>query len=254
MEVFINILHTNKERFNLRKTEIESTWLNDVKFNNLPYRFVFGDETLNDNYHDNGTELCFNTSDEFNNIFMKRVYLFGKWFLENRNETHVLFIDSDCYLHVTKFLSDFGYLSKSFKEIDYMGCIYPYPGFNPHESFYRYISDKNSFVSGSCFLLSSKSLKLLIESYDEVTKLNIDYGKDDVIISNILQKNKIPILHNNNVCFESKYRRLINDPHNIGVPDISEKNSHLWCQHYLEGHLNEIHEKIKHNEHRSIHG
>jgi len=252
MEIFINILYSQKEIFNLRKNEIESTWLKDVINHHIDYRFVCGDDNLQTTFKDDGHVLCFNTSDEFNNIFMKRIYLFGKWFLENRNESHILFIDSDCYLNVNRFLNDLKYLSLSFKTIDYMGCIYPYPGFNPYESFYSIIFDENSFISGSCFILSKKSLNILINSYNEILKLNIDYGKDDVIVSKILQKNGIPILHNKNVCFESKYKRLINDPQKIGVPDISNENSNLWCQHYLEGHFNEIHEKIKSYENRSI--
>ena len=68
---------------------------------------------------------------------------------------------------------------------------------------------------------------------------NVDYEIDDWVLGRAMWENKVPLLHDSRIIFESKYNPLADDPYNIGLPYIGDPNSHLAIQHYMNGHMEE---------------
>jgi hypothetical protein len=52
------------------------------------------------------------------------------------------------------------------------------------------------------------------------------------------------VFHDSRILFESKYKQLLNDSNNIGTPDITEPESHLAIQHYMNGYMEEAMVKL----------
>ncbi len=72
-----------------------------------------------------------------------------------------------------------------------------------------------------------------------------EFQADDWILGRAMWQNGIQLLHDSRIYFESKHRTLIKDYGDIGVPDITNRKSHLAIQHYMNGHMEEAIKKLK---------
>jgi hypothetical protein len=224
--------------------ESKETWVPLLK--NMGYDFIFtaSDMSIKSEYEIKGEMFYSRCSDEWDELFIKRVYFLSKWFINQDKYSHIFFIDSDSFVHPDRFNKEIEKIFENFETIDYMGCAAPYNHWNPHVPNLMFIEEKGYFAAGAGFMLSKKSLDLIANNFNFEEYQTITKGSDDLIIGDFLYKKGIKLLHNNSISFESKWRKVIVDPNGIGVPDISDNNCHLFIQHYCNGHMREILSKL----------
>lgn len=220
--------------------ESKETWVPLLK--NMGYDFIFtaSDISISSDYEIKDEMFYSRCSDEWDELFFKRVYYLSKWFITQDKYSHVFFIDSDSFVHPYRFNEEMEKVFQTFEVIDYMGCAAPYNHWNPHVPNLMFIEEKGYFAAGAGFMLSKKSLDLIANNFNFDEYQTITKGADDWIIGDFLYKQGIKLLHNNSISFESKWRKVIVDPQGIGVPDISDRNNHLFIQHYCNGNMQEI--------------
>ena len=138
-----------------------------------------------------------------------------------------------------------------------MGCCNPFPGDNVNIPTIKYIEipkDPNyAFASGgSGFLLSRKAAKILIDNFD-AREWHEKYGStiaDDLIVSKILGKHGVPLLHNGHLFFDSPFRKTIIYADGLEPPYMGDNTGkHLITQHYVSGKMEEINKYIKIKKH-----
>ena len=223
--------------------ECENTWVPLVK--KMGYDVIFtGSKNVKEKYVIEGDKFYTNTNDAFEFLLYKRVMHLIDWVLEENKYSHVFFVDNDAFLHPIRFHIEMINLFRTFKEIDYMGCAWPYQSFNPHVKFTKEVYQKEVWAAGSAMFFSTKSLEIFKKNYREEDYSTISKGADDWIMGDVLYNQGIKLLHNNSICHESNWKRVIYDPHGTGTPDITDKNSHLFLQHYCHNHMQEIMMKL----------
>lgn len=234
--------------------ECEATWI--PKLRELGFRVIVAlgstdiDETgvleVNDfdNYYqflDENT-IQFRTFDSKDGLFDKSIKLPAKWVLEETDYEYYFRIDSDSFVHPFRFYFMLEDNFKDFPDIDYMGCCHPWLAWNPHAINRKFICRENHIASGAGYMVSRKAMKIALD------KMRIwqpsEFTLDDWVLGRAMWENRIPMLHDSRIYFESKHKLLIDDWNGYGVPDISEKESHLAIQHYMNGHMKETIKKL----------
>jgi hypothetical protein len=232
--------------------ESKETWIPLLK--NMGYDFIFtaSDMNIKSEYEVKGEMFYSKCSDELHELFFKRVYFLSKWFINQDKYSHLFFIDSDSFVHPDRFNNEIEKIFENFETIDYMGCAAPYNNWDPHVPNLIFIEEQGYFAAGAAFMLSKKSLDLIVNDFNFEEYQTITKGADDWIIGDFLYKKGIKLLHNNSISFESKWRRVIVDPYGSGVSDISDNDSHLFIQHYCNGHMREILNKLDLNTNNNL--
>jgi hypothetical protein len=234
--------------------ECERTWI--PKLRELGFKVLIslgstevdknGVLTLNDfeNYFkflDKNT-IEFRTFDSKLGLFDKSIKLPSKWVLNETDYEYYFRIDSDSFVHPERFKKMLEDNLKDFPDLDYMGCGHPNFGYNPHYYFTKIICRTGFFASGCGYLVSKRGMKIVLDKMKIQQKC--DFEMDDLVLGRAMWESRVPLLHDSRICFESNYVKLAFDPHNIGIPDISELNSHLAIQHYMNGHMEETMKKL----------
>jgi hypothetical protein len=152
-------------------------------------------------------------------------------------------VDSDSFIHPERFKKMLEENLKDYPDLDYMGCCHPNFGYNPHNLHRKFICRPMHFAAGCGYMVSRRGMEIALEKMKILQK--IEFEADDWVLGRAMWENRIPLLHDSRIYFESKYRQIVEDFHSIGIPDISEPKSHLAVQHYMNGHMDEAMKKLK---------
>jgi hypothetical protein len=126
---------------------------------------------------------------------------------------------------------------KDYPHLDYMGTCHPSLQDNPNEFNRAFVLRKFHIASGCAYLISKRAMKIALRTM--VIENKDDLKVDDWVLGRAMWNNGVPLLHDNRIIFESKYKQLTLNLYNIDLPDIADPNSHLAIQHYMNGHMEE---------------
>jgi hypothetical protein len=252
-EVLIMVTGSHTKPDNYK--ECERTWipkLRDLGFNvmvslgNLECD-EYGQLTENDfeNYYEllSDTTIQFRTFDSKDGLFDKSIKLPAKWVLEETDYKYYFRIDSDSFVHPERFKKMLEDNFEDFPDVDYMGCCHPWMSWNPHVLQRRMVCRENHIASGCAYMVSRRAMKIALDKMRVLQPF--EFQADDWVLGRAMWENGIPMLHDSRIYFESKYRSLVKDWLNIGIPDISEESSHLAIQHYMNGQMKKTMKKLK---------
>tara|TARA_B110000908_G_scaffold33038_1_gene39491 strand:+ start:200 stop:982 length:783 start_codon:yes stop_codon:yes gene_type:complete len=235
--------------------ECERTWVPLLRKMGFRVIIAFGNPKLDevgvmspedfDNYYtftDENT-IQFNTFDSKDGLFDKSIKLPSKWVLEETKYEYYFRIDSDSFVHPERFKQ---MLEENFQmspDLDYLGCCFPWCGWNPHHHNRLYICKYGHFGAGCGYMVSRRAMRVALDKMRVLQPS--EFQVDDWVLGRAMWENGIPLIHDSRIYFESKYNRIIGDFNGIGVPDISDKDSHLAIQHYMNGHMEDTIKKLK---------
>lgn len=242
-KTLITITGTWMPSHSLNWIECASTWVPLIKAKGFDVLFLMSNPYLDKDYEIIGDFFFAKCPDDLQNIYFKNHYYISKYFLNQTDYDYRFHVDSDSFIHPEKFTN----LIKEYTEItpkDYVGCVIPYPGLNTNVFNKLEIEGDNYYASGgSGFLLSKKAHEPLVNDF-KIENYNNNLSACDKITGSLLHQNGIKLWHDSRILFESPYKRTISDPHNLGTPFIGDKDSFLCVQHYCNGHMREILNKI----------
>jgi len=251
--VVVMVTGSNVEPHDKNWKECERTWV--PKLRELGYKviiavgnpdvgFVKTDEQKN-NYFKFISEniIQFNTFDNKFGTFDKSIKLPIKWILENTDYDFYFRIDSDSFVHPKRFDKMIKENLQKFPDLDYMGCCLPWMGWNPHQHSREMVCRDRHFAAGCGYMISRKGMEIADK------KMRIDepvhFYVDDWVLGRAMWENRVPLLHDSRIYFESKHNVQINDFSKVGVPDITESDSHIAIQHYMKGKMDDAIKKLK---------
>jgi len=242
--IIILVTGTLIEPWDKNWKECEDTWVKVLRKIGYTVMISIGDETIDDYYKIDGNTIYFKTSDTKFGLYDKSLKLPIKWILEKTKYQYYFRIDSDSFVEPYRFDKMLKENLEEFPNLNYMGCCMPYLGWNPfiQNKFWIPRENHKSFASGTAYLIS----RFAMETASTYMRLEreIERTIDDYVLGRCMRENNIPLLHDSRIFMESKHRRITSDPHNVGVPDISDVESHLAIQHYMNGHMNDCMEKL----------
>jgi hypothetical protein len=247
-KILITIPTCEVEGHNLNWKESRDTWVIEAKNKGYDVIFTKPSTSIPSKKHIIKDGFLFSKSkDIWDDLFRKRVLSVCNWIKDFNIEQYdwIFFIDSDTFVNIEKFDKEIPKILNEYPGVDYMGCANPYEGWYPHSPFYKFIYKEKTFASGFGFMLSKKACRILAQKYKDEDYSYITLGRDDVIVGDLMYKNGIPLLHNNSFSKESKWRKKLIDPQSIGTPHIGDSNSHVYVQHYINGHMKEIQNELK---------
>jgi hypothetical protein len=174
-------------------------------------------------------------------LFYKKILNPIKWILKNNDFDYYFTIDSDSFVHPTRFENMLYRNFYDYDKIDYMGTVIPYKGTNPNV-WSRIYHLTYTHASGCAYMLSKKSMEIILETYEKYQdSIFRTECYEDCVVGNILQENKIALLSDTRIYMESPFCTVIRNPHKLIVPYIGdESGKHLAIQHYVSGHMEEI--------------
>jgi|TARA_B110000483_G_scaffold142319_1_gene170069 hypothetical protein len=185
----------------------------------------------------------FRTFDDKRGLFDKSIKLPAKWILEETDYEYYFRIDSDSFVHPMRFKQMLEDNLKWAPDLDYMGCCHPWMGWNPHRSQRYFICRTGHMAAGCGYLVSRRAMRVAQEKMKLLQPS--EFILDDWVLGRAMWENGIQLLHDSRICFESKHKRVIRDYVDVGVPDITEEESHLAIQHYMNGHMMDAIKKLK---------
>jgi hypothetical protein len=254
-KVVIMVTGTDIEPFDKNYKECQRTWIPELR--KLGFRVIVA--VGNPKYNPGGISktpqdfkdyykflddntIQFNTFDGPGGVYDKSIYLPIKWVLEKTDYKYYFRIDSDSFVHPHRFKKLLEENLSSFPDVDYMGCCHPWLNWNTHERYRTFICREAHFAAGAGYMVSHRAMKV---AYEKMRVMQPpEFGADDWVLGRAMWENGIPLLHDSAIFFESKYKTLIKDYKGIGVPDITDENSHLAIQHYMNGHMEEAMELV----------
>jgi len=216
--------------------ECETTWIPELRKLGYTVMVAIGNPNLHSQWQIEGNMIWFKAEDTKRGLFDKSIAMPIDWILKETDYEYYFRIDSDSFVHPHRFdvmlrenLSD--------NITHYMGCAHPAAMTNPYESFTYIVSKERTIASGCGYMVSRPAMKVAQQKMriDE----NVDYEIDDWVLGRAMWENRVPLLHDSRIIFESKYNPLADDPFNIGLPYIGDAHSHLAIQHYMNGHMEE---------------
>lgn len=223
--------------------ECASTWVPLLKKYGFDVLFLMSNPHLNKEYEVIGDFFFSRCSDDKDSLYLKNHYFISKYLLLETNYNYRFHTDNDTFVHPERFIS----LLKEYTETtpkDYVGCVIPYPGLNVNHLNKLEIKDPGYYASGgSGFILSREAHKPLINDFKEENYDHLAFC--DKITGELLYQNGIKLWHDSRILFESPYKRIIDDPGGLGSPFIGDKNSFLAIQHYCNGYMKKILDKLE---------
>lgn len=223
--------------------ECASTWVPKLKEKGFDVLFLMSNPYLDKEYEVVGDFFFSRCTDILEKLYLKNHYYISKYFLNETNYDYRFHTDNDTFVHPERFVSLVEEYTQTTPK-DYVGCTVPYPNINPNHLNKLEIKDQGYYASGgSGFILSRKSHEPLINDFKEENYNHLAFC--DKITGELLRKNGIKLWHDSRILFESPYKRTMNDPLNLGIPFIGDKDSFLAVQHYCNGHMQEIMNKLE---------
>jgi hypothetical protein len=249
------IMVTGSHRKPDNHKECEKTWIPLLRKMGFKVLTALGNKqvqeygllTPNDfkNYYEftNKNTIQFRTFDDKRGLYDKSIKLPAKWILEETDYEYYFRIDSDSFVHPQRFkqmlIDNFNWAP----DLDYMGCCHPWMGWNPHHAGRYFVCRSGHIASGCGYMVSRRAMKVALERMKVLQPF--EFQVDDWILGRAMWENGIQLLHDSRIYFESKHRTLIHDYGELGVPDITNKKSHLAIQHYMNGHMEDAIKKLK---------
>jgi len=239
--ILISVVGTNKSPHHESWIECSKTWVPYLR--KLGYKVVIllSDNNMYYEYTLRGDLFLSKCSDDKEGLFYKKVLNPIKWILENNDFDYYFTIDSDCFVHPTRFEQMLYRNFYDYKTIDYMGTIIPYDSRNPNV-WSRILHYTYSHASGCAYMLSRKSMELIYDTYEEKKEEILNNNcYEDCVVGNILHSNGVPLLSDSKIYMESPFNIILGNPENVPVPYIgNESGNHLAIQHYLSGQMEEL--------------
>ena len=222
--------------------ECETTWVPKLREKGFEVLYLMSNPYIKNGFEKIGNFFFANCKDTLKEIYLKNHYYISAYFINETDYEYRFHTDCDTFIHPERFITLLDdYVNKTPK--DYMGCALPYPGFNTYNLIKREITSPKHYASGgSGFLVSRKAQRYMVEDFNAKNYEHLAYC--DKITGEILYKNRIKLFHDSRLLFESPYKRTIRDPQKIGCPSIGDKNSFLAVQHYCNGHMVELMNKL----------
>lgn len=239
--VLVSVVGTTKSPHHENWIECAKTWVPHLR--NLGYKVVvlLSDEKMHYDYVLRGDFLLTKSSDEKMGLFYKKVLSPIKFILDHDDYDYYFAIDSDSFVHPFRFDEMIRRNIYDYKEVDYMGTVIPYNGINPNV-WSRFIHLSYSHASGCSYMLSRKSMRIVLEEYEKKGEgIFRSECYEDCVVGRILSEKGIPLLSDSRIYMESPYKTIIGNPHNNPIPYIGDESGrHLSIQHYTNGHMEEI--------------
>lgn len=254
-KVVIMVTGTDVEPYDKNYKECEQTWIPELRKLGFKVIVAVGNPNLNnrlfktpedfENYYTflDDNKIQFNTFDDRRGIFDKSLNLPIKWVLEQTNYEYYFRIDSDSFVNPHRFKKMLEENISMYPFVDYMGCVHPWKGWNTHHRLRVLICEPGHFAAGAGYMISRRGMKVASEKMRVLQPS--EFEADDWVLGRTMWENGIPLLHDSSIYFESKHKVIIADLDGIGVPDITQPNSHLCIQHYMNGHMDDAMESLK---------
>ena len=222
--------------------ECETTWVPKLREKGFEVLYLMSNPYIKSGFKKIDNFFFANCKDNKEELYLKNHYYISAYFINETNYEYRFHTDNDTFIHPERFITLLDdYVNKNPK--DYMGCVLPYPGFNTYNLVKREITSPKHYArGGSGFLVSRKAQRYMVEDFNTKNYEHLAYC--DKITGEILYKNGIKLFHDSRILFESPYKRAIRDPQKIGCPSIGDKNSFLAVQHYCNGHMVELMNKL----------
>ena len=222
--------------------ECETTWVSKLREKGFEVLYLMSNPYIKSGFKKIDNFFFANCKDNKEELYLKNHYYISAYFINETDYEYRFHTDNDTFIHPERFITLLDdYVNKTPK--DYMGCALPYPGFNTYNLVKREITSPKHYASGgSGFLISRKAQRYMVEDFNAKNYEHLAYC--DKITGEILYKRGIKLFHDSRILFESPYKRTIRDPQKIGCPSIGDKNSFLAVQHYCNGHMVELMNKL----------
>ena len=247
-KVVIIIAGTNNQPWDQNWKECERTWAPKLREMGFKVLVAVGNPDIDKagtitplqlkNYWQiEGNIIRFNTFEGKNDLYNKSIGFPAKWVLEETDYEYYIKIDSDTFVHPERFKTMLESNLKDFPDLDYMGCCIPWMGWNTHQWNRSVICREGAYASGAAYMVSRRAMQILLDrvKFQQAS----DFIYDDLVLGRTMWQNRIPLLHDSRIMFDSKWKRIIYDPHNFGLPNISDKDSHVAIQHYMDKRMDE---------------
>jgi hypothetical protein len=236
-KIIILVTGTTNKPYDKNWKECERTWIPELRKMGYDVKVAIGNPKLKDYYSIKDNIIYFRADDSKFGLYDKSIKMPIIWILAETNYQYYIRIDSDSFVEPKRFDEMIRQNLTEVRGLDYMGCCHPNHGWNPHHR-YRLFLCKNEHIASGCAYMVSRKAMVTALGHMRITNPD-DLKIDDWVLGRAMWENKIPLLHDNRIIFESKYKQLTDDPFGVGMPDISEPNSHLAIQHYMNGHMEE---------------
>lgn len=238
----VTIIGTWKQSHSKNWIECESTWVPLLRDLGYDVWVIVSNTHMDKEFERRGNFFFVNCADTLNEIYYKSHYYISKWFINQMEYDYRFHLDSDSFIHPSKFDKFITEYTLE-KPREYVGCVQPYPGLNPHELITKEFNNYSLYGhGGSGILLSKRVHTYLYDDFERSEHKNM--GACDRIAGELLNRNGVKLWHDSRLLFESPYKRVLHDPHNIGIPFIGNKDSFLVSQHYCNGYMQEILNKL----------
>jgi hypothetical protein len=239
-KLVIIVTGTNVEPYSKNWKECYDTWVPELKDLGYTVLISVGNPDMECDYELFGDIIHFKCDDTKMGLYDKSIRMPIEWILGETDYHYYLRIDSDSFVHPERFNTMIHDNFGDYGHINYMGCCIPYKGWNPNNAFKTMIQESGLFASGCAYMVSRYAMAIAHRDM-RVEKLEY-FGYDDWVLGRAMWENKIPLLHDSRIFFESSKTKMTTG---LGVPyDISEPESHFAIQHHMNGRMSSIMQSI----------
>lgn len=243
-DILVTITGTWSKSHYLNWIECESTWVPKLREKGFDVLYLMSNPYLNNYYEKIGNFFFSNCKDGKDELYYKNHYYISKYLLEETNYTYRLHIDNDTFIHPERIVPLIEHHTSKEHKKDLVGCTIPYPGFNANKLYIKRIDDTKYHASGgSGFLISRRAHNPLFENFKKEDHKNL--GHCDFILTKLIREKGLDFWHDSRFLFVSPWKNNIKDPNNVGIPFIGDNDSFLAIQHYCNGHMKEIMDKLE---------
>jgi hypothetical protein len=235
--IIILVTGTNTKPYDSNWKECEKTWIPELRKLGYNIRIAIGNPKLKDYYAIKDNIIYFRADDSKLGLYDKSIRIPIIWILAETPYQYYIRIDSDSFVEPKRFDEMLRQNLTEVPNLNYMGCCHPYNGWNPHHRYRLFSCMEQHIASGCAYMVSRKAMITALE-HMRITNED-DLKIDDWVLGRAMWENRIELLHDSRILFESKYKQLTDDPFDVGMPDIGDPNSHLAIQHYMNGHMEE---------------
>lgn len=236
-KIVILVTGTTIEPYANNWRECATTWIPELRKLGYKVMVAIGNPDLESWYKIDGDFIYFKAADTKRGLLDKSIRMPAQWVLEQTEYEYYFRIDSDSFVEPHRFDRMVIDNLTAMPNLNYMGCCHPTDHLDLH-IFEQFLICKYKHIASGCgYMVSRKAMKIALDTMriDE----NVDYEIDDWVLGRSMWENGIELLHDSRILFESKYKELTYNPNNIPLPDISDPNSFLAIQHYMNGHMEE---------------
>ena len=234
-KIIILVTGTTNKPYDENWKECERTWIPELRKLGYEVKVAIGNPKLKDYYTIKENIIYFRADDSKFGLYDKSIRIPIIWILAETDYQYYIRIDSDSFVEPKRFDKMLRQNLTEVRDLDYMGCCHPNTGWNPHHIYRFFVCKKEHIASGCVYMVSKRAMITALE-HMRITNPD-DLKIDDWVLGRAMWENDIQLLHDNRIIFESKHKQLTKDPFGVGMPDISEPNSHLAIQHYMNGYM-----------------